>query len=512
MKKIFSMLLGILILLNIILPAVVVAREGDCGYEGGISSGESAGKTTYDYQEVCFLSGEPVVFKGRLTIKKSLRGSNITSTYTYTLKNIDRGAAFSRVMTFLTTVSSKENNQKVQETSLSGKYSETIKIGSVTYVLKNYDYTRTNLADEKPAINYYAGNIWGRKTYQISSGTGSSAASGTITVEETGDYYGYDQYWGTAEAQTLKYVISCETKKGTDNDEWGGTADISLSASTTKEIKYIKNKPDTISFAGGYIQTQHNESILEYDCNLPEFDQNGVSTDNMLDKKGSLKLGSFPLQTRLPTISTTKLRGHWAEKEINTMFGLEIFTGKASAFKPDQYIKREEFASVIDKAAKSVPADSLLASKITTVKTNASTQPVVSPFKDVKVTNKYFTSINSVYSRGLMSTTKSKTFSPSGYVTVADALVVFIKVLGLESMAPNPVPVTTFRDNSKIPAPARVAAYIAEEIGLAEADENGNLNPAQKLTKAQVAVMVNKFIDYMRSGIVKDYAERIVNY
>jgi hypothetical protein len=61
----------ILIILLILVPFLLIpgtafAREGICGYEGGISSGEVSGKTTYDYQEVSFVSGEPVVLRGTL--------------------------------------------------------------------------------------------------------------------------------------------------------------------------------------------------------------------------------------------------------------------------------------------------------------------------------------------------------------------------------------------------------------------------------------------------------------
>ena len=512
MKKLFILFMSLVIIINLVFPSFVVAREGDCGYEGGISSGEVAGKTLYDYQEVCFLSGEPVVFKGTLTIKKSTKASEVLSTYTYSLKNLDRAATFTRMLTLDSKVTDKDNGQTIEETSLSGRYSEVIRIGSLTYTLKKYDFTRSNLIDHKPAIDYYAGNLWGRKTYQVIGGAGASASSGVITVEETGNFYGYNQYWGTAQVQTLSYIVDAQVKKGSAIDTWGGTADINLSSSTTKEISYVSNKPGSISFSGGYVQTQHNESIMEYNCSLPEFDKNGISTDNILDKKDSLKLESFPVQTRLPTPQTSNLKGQWAENDINTLFSLEVITGKGSTFRPEAYITRAEFASVINNAAKPVPIDTTLSSKIISTTSTKGNAPVISAFNDVKVANKYFTAISSVYSRGIMSTKSSKVFSPNTSVTVADAIVVFIKALGLESMAPQPVPVTTFKDNSKIPTTARASAYVAEQIGLIEADSNGYLHPTDKLTNAKAAVMINGFINYMRSGIIKDYKDRLVNY
>ncbi|GAE88708.1 hypothetical protein [Acetivibrio straminisolvens] len=84
----------------------VYAREGDGGYEGGISSGEAPGKTSFEYKEVCFITGEPVVFEGTLTVKKTLKqdkttGKNvITSNYTYNLKNLEKDATLTRFLSY----------------------------------------------------------------------------------------------------------------------------------------------------------------------------------------------------------------------------------------------------------------------------------------------------------------------------------------------------------------------------------------------------------------------------
>ncbi|NJD03974.1 MAG: S-layer homology domain-containing protein, partial [Ruminiclostridium sp.] len=177
MKK-FTVFAICLILLTGMLPMeFAFAREGDAGYEGGISSGDAAGKTSYEYQEVCFLTGEPVVMKGTLIIKKQMKQDKITSTYTYNLKNIDKAATLTRVLSFTTAVTKKDNGQIIEESSYTKAPSETIKFGSTSYILKSGDFTRSSLVDPKPAINYYAGNIWGKKIYQA----GTTASGGSIT-------------------------------------------------------------------------------------------------------------------------------------------------------------------------------------------------------------------------------------------------------------------------------------------------------------------------------------------
>ena len=118
----------------------------------------------------------------------------------------------------------------------------------------------------------------------------------------------------------------------------------------------MENEPNQISFDGGYVQSQNNQGILEYNSNLPEFDSKGVSTDNMLNSHDSLNVQSFPLQTRLPVANISQIKGHWAETDIETLYALEVFSEDQSSFDPDQFMTRGEFVQALIKAAKEVPA------------------------------------------------------------------------------------------------------------------------------------------------------------
>ncbi len=512
-KKVLMCILVSFAILTASMP--VNAWEGDSGYAGGISSGQTPSNTTMDYREVVFLSGEPIVFKGNLTIKKSTKKDNvsgqnvISTTYTFkNMQNLDKSATLTRsAVVYKTVLSLKDNGQTVEQTSMERPYTETIKIGSVNYVLKSVDFTRSNLIDPKPAINYYAGDVWEKKTYQI----GSTANGGTVTVEETGNFYGYDQNWSSSEAQTLNYVIESAVKKGTTVDSWGGTASINLSSNSTKQIRYVENKPNQISFSGGYVQTQNNTSILEYSSRMPEFDSNGVSTDKTIEKKDSLKLESFPVETRLPVPDLTRLRGHWAENDIKELFSLEIFKGNAPIFNPEQLMTRAEFISAFVKAAREVPQDPALAGKTAKTTTSKSKEVIVSPFKDLSTQNIYFNDIYNAFKRGIVLGNGKSNFSPNNVIVKSEAVTIFIRALGLEGLAPDK-PVTTFADNDKIPSFTRKAAYVAEKIGLIKADGKGNFNPNEKLTKAKAAEMLIGFVNYMCNGIQNDYKDEIVNF
>ncbi|MDP4094131.1 MAG: S-layer homology domain-containing protein [Bacillota bacterium] len=507
MKKFYKFIICITILALFLIPSSAYAWEGECGYEGGISSqtspGSTTGKITYQYQEVSFITGQPIVYTGTLTISKSTKQGSVVATYVYNLANTANKATLVRTIVYNTVLTQADNGQTTEQTSFSKTPTEVIKIGNTTYSLKSYTFTRANIVDAKPAVNYYSGNTWGKKTYQI--GTGTNA--GTVEVEGTGNFYGYDQYWGNTEVGVIDYTIQSDNGK----DKWGGTANVKVTSTSAKKIDYVKNQPDQISFDGGYLMTQDNSSVLSYDSMLPEFDSKGISTDNVLEKTDSLKLETFPSQTRLPVVSLAYLKGYWAENDIKTLFSLGVFKNTGTKFNPQQFITRGEFAAAMANAAKAVPTDPTLAKKTTTTKKNTQ-QQVVSPFADVSTDSIYFTGINDAYNRGIFLGSDGGYFRPNDNITVAEAVTTFIRALGLENMAPQPNAVTSFRDNDKIPAYARNAVYVASDIGLVQGDDRGYLNPNNKLTNAQAAVMLNRLIQYAQNGISKDYIENIINY
>ncbi|NLP13926.1 MAG: S-layer homology domain-containing protein [Clostridium sp.] len=515
-KKVLSFILSIFLVFYGGSAKYIFAREGDSGYEGGISSGEAPGKTSFEYKEVCFITGEPIVFEGTVTIKKTIKqdkttGSDvITANYTYSLQNLQRDANLSRFLSYNTVITKKDNGQTIEETGLNGRCTEVIRIDGTNYTLSNYDFTKTNIIDSRPAVDYFAGNMWGKKTYT----TGNGARGGSITVEINGDFYGYNQFWGTVETQVLNYIILSERMNDGELDQWGGTANVRLSSSTTKQINYVENEPQIISFEGGFVQSQYNNSILQYTANLPEFDSKGGSTDRLIETKDSLKIESFPVSKRLLVPSLNHLRGHWAEKDIKALYSLEVFTGDPTLFDPARIMTRAEFADAIILAAREVPEDPLLVKSRTGRQTasRGAAEETISSFVDVSTENRYFRSIESAYNRGMISGRGYNIFAPEDYLTTADAITIIIRALGLEGLAPSTGTVTTFRDNEDIPEYARGSVYVAQRIGLVLGDDRGYLKPREYLTKARAAVIINKLINYMRDDLKKDYRERIVNY
>lgn len=506
MIKIKSYILSAVIIFTLgAYPLTAFAAEGDSGYEGGISTGEAIDKK-YDYQEVIFVTGKPIVVKGYLTIKKTQKDTTETWTYTYTnLKNETEKVTVNRTISYNVILTTKSNGQIQKQITLKGTPSERITVDNISYTLRKYSFSKSNIVDVKPLAQYFAGEFLGEKTYSIAGGTGTS--DGTVTVTSTGKIFGYNQYWSNTESQTVDYLI--ENKQ--NNKNWSGTAKVGISLTSTKKIYYEENKPDEISFEGGFVQKQNNLSILQYESEFPEFDSKGAPTDYLIKSKDTLKYDTYPQVTRLVVPSLRQLKGHWAENDVKLLYSLEVFRDNSENFRAKDYMSRAEFAKAMILAGKLLTDEEITQADANAEGTNESEEEV-QVFEDVPLDHPYFTYVKEVYNRKIMDGINRRYFWPESTVTRAQAVTLFIRSLGFEGRAPSPIAVTSFKDNDKIPAWARNSVYIAEKIGLVKGDTYGNMNPNNPMTKGEVAAMLNRFINYMREDIIRDYRENIILY
>ncbi len=512
--------LAVTMLLALTVPDMTFAKQGDSGYDGGISSGEvpttttsttTSSKFVYDYQEPCFLSGFPIILSGTVTIAKKFKEDSktntqtLTSTYTYNLANADNKLI--RTLVYVTTITPKANGQKTQSTTLS-KATETLTLDGTRYIIagtNDYVLSKSNLIDMKPAVNYYNGTLRSKKTYHI----GTARSTDTIVVEASANYSGYDEYWSTAEAQKIEQTISYRKPGKTVGSI--GKVSIDISSTTKKELKYDESIAEQTSVEGGYIQTQKNENILKYTAKLSELDKNKVPTTKVNTYTNSLKLESFPTQISLISPNLKQIHGHPSEESITLMFGLEAFKeDEAAAFDPQEYMSRAEFVDAFINVAKEVPLDPVFVSKKKT--TNKKDVEVKSLFTDVSTNHTFFDVINAAAVRGIVYGNGKSQFRPSNLITMQEAVTMMINSLGLNGLAPNPAPVTSFADNDSISSFARPSMYVAEKIGLIEEDTKGYIYPKSKVTKAKAAEMMKAYIEYMNSRIRSEYMDKIVSY
>ncbi|HEX2926572.1 MAG TPA: S-layer homology domain-containing protein [Ruminiclostridium sp.] len=511
-----GVVLSAAIMITMAAPGTAFALRGDSGYEGGISEGENpnmtvttnTSKISYKYQEPFFLTGVPVVLTGTMTITKKLKSDKtgvqtLTTTYTYTVPKQNNNS-LARTIEMTTTITPRDNGQKTETTQLKSA-SEILTLNGVTYsISKNnpndYMISKAITNDYQPAVSYFAGTLIGKKTYHV----GNSAD--TIVVDSTCNTVGYDEYWSTAEAQTIKQTIT-QNKAGQASVTLGN-ANINISTTTTKQLKYYENQPEQISFEGGYYKTQYNENVLKFTANLHELDKKGAITSKTNTYTDSLKLESFPFNDPLVAPNLNKIKGHPAEKSMAIMFGLEAYKD-IDHFDPQEYMSRGEFINAFTKVAPAVPIDPVFKPKTTTTVRKKNT-PVTLVFKDVPESSKYFASINDAATRGIIST--GGNFRPDSKITLAEAVTVMINSLGLSNLAPNPAAVTSFKDDNNIPGYARASMYVAEKIGLIQEDSKGYIYPTAKITKANAAKIMETYINYMNSGIREEYMDRILSY
>ncbi len=511
--------LALSMLLTLSGPGIAFARQGDSGYEGGISSGETpsvgtgttTSKAVYQYQEPVFLTGVPIVMSGDLTITKRLSTNaktnvqTLTTTYIYALQNTGSNSRLARNLTFVTAITAKSNGQKTESTQLT-RATETVTIDGTTYRiadLNDYSLSKAITNDYKPAVNYFAGTLSSRKTYHVGTATNTD----TVIVETSGKYVGYDEYWSTAEAQILTQYVS-QAKPGKALVQIG-IVNMDISTTTRKDLQYYENQPEQISFEGGYILSQYNENVLKYTAKLSELDRNKAPTTKVNTYTNSLKLESYPVKDALVAPNLKQIKGHPQEKAMSKMFALEAY-GNTLKFDPQEYMSRSEYVDAFVKVAKTVPLDPVFAPK----KTTRTTKPanIVSSFSDVPASSTYMDSINEAAERGIISGNGESQFRPEALITVAEAVTMMVNSLGLSGLAPNPAPVTSFKDNDQIPSYARASIYVAEKLGLISEDAKGYIHPNDRITKAKAAEMMESFIDYMGSGIREEYMDRLLSY
>lgn len=478
------------ILVTMFVPVYVFAN--DAGYEGGIAN-ES------DYKEVVFLTGKPIVFKGKMILSQSSRSGTTTTTYRYQLSS-DDGGKLTRTLTFKTIETPKDEYNQVQSTTTLERYSETITEGKNIYKLTSYVFNGSDIKSLNPGVNYFAGNFAGRKVYSLNNN------KGTITVEITDKTVGFDHNYGNVKTQKISYLITGNTKVNGNDSTWSGNADVYVSFTVNSNLKYILNDPNYISFRGGYLLSKSGEDILKYSYDLPKLDDNGaeIGRNTGFD---STSLNEVPKENRLVVPDVNDINGTWGHDDILKLMSMEIFPNTSKYFGPKLPILRSDFTVAVAKAINLEPYTIPNTSGYSRSKVKE-----VSPFIDVQTSDEDYGYIKAASMAGLISGTAPNQFSPNQILTRTEAAVIFIRALGLTNLAPKGYFSTGFNDDYAIPAWAKRDVYVAHEIGLLEGDANGDFNPNGSLTREEAASMISRMIDFMMKDLTVDYVEKILNY
>jgi hypothetical protein len=495
--------------------AVLPAQAVELHFEEGIYNER-------EYQEVIFITGEPVLLTGTVQ-KGGGRGGrggrdntgNLSTSLTYRLQNHDGSITLTRTASYSSTAESKmDNRQTIYVTDLD-RLTETITVGSRRYTLTDHLFSRSALVDTQPAVDYFSGTWTGRKTYAVNGNQGQ------VIVEFWGDTVGYEHAWGSTETQridgTIRFQGDVTIEERTYPQNWSGTFQVNISFNRTRDLTYHANEPTPISFAGGYIETIQEEGVLRYEANLPEFDRDGLVRDSWGRRHvtGSTRLATMPTQRWLPVPSYRDLENHWARGPILELASLESFSTKGDYFGPRLDMSRGEFAYAL------VKLTDLQGSQAAQEQTqtfnpfdrfrNQETQEV-SPFSDVATSHPSYQQIKAISEANIMTGVTPGRFSPDGTLTRAEAITAMIKALGFERLAPLQNPITPYNDDRNIPYWARDAIYVAAEMGIVSGDSFGNVLPNQAMSRAEAAVFLQRFVHYLQHDLKTEYRERLINF
>lgn len=461
----------------------------------------------YEYQEIVFLTGEPVKFTGTVTVKETEKNDTKSVSYKFNLTPEDtsiKGKLTRSVKYKIEYTKRDDKGQTIGQTTLDSKPSETVTVDKDSYVLKDYQFSKSDIIDNRPASDYYNGTITGRKYYLINKN------EGTATVEISGGSVGYENFWGSTETQIINNVINID-RKTTDKDgetedlSWEGTVDTQTSDSTAKTLKYAENDASYASFSGGTMRVTNQEMVSEYEYDLPEMDDGIPDSSDRNRDTMELNTGMVPQVERLILPKFRDIAGNWAQDDIEKLYSLDVFTGGTQFFLPEIPMTRKDFTVAVVKATNMRPST-------TQVKPTRSSKKAVevSPFADLPTTDANYADIKEAVSKGIISGVSSTQFMPDGKLTRAQAITILIKALGLENKAPTPGYATSFADDHAIPGWARDYIYAAGEIGLIKGDSYNQANPNQVMTRAEASAMLVNFLNFLQVDLQKDYRDNIM--
>ncbi|MDR7857556.1 S-layer homology domain-containing protein [Tissierella sp.] len=482
MKRILSLL----IIISILLSPLSAMAVNIPGYEGGIIN-----ETTY--KEVIFVTGEPIIMEGTLTIKTKEKDNTVSETYSYKLENKALNAKLTRSITLEGSLETKD--KQVTTTKTLEKYKESIDVNGKKYEVKDpyYQWNQGSVAHNTPILSYYAGDYSARKTYDVDKGNES------VVIETVGNLVGYNGPWSATETQTIEYTIRYENRLTPVNNR-EGTAIVETSYNKTKDYSYAENIPSQISFNGGYRITEKEENVLKYTYDLPKLN---VNTKARNVGTSSLFLDTNPEIKRLNIPALRDVLGHEYEEELLLIASMEGLPLESTMIGPNSSMSRGDFARTIIKAM-DIP---IIKEEVR----RSSRKKVEEPkplFNDVNPNHRNFDYIEEVAKRNIM-VGLDENFNPDKPLSREEAFAIVVRILGFENLAPIKSYSLGYKDEDKVQAWAKDYVYVAKELGFIE--KSDYLYPHRDLTKGEAAKLIIDLISYMQDELRYDYREGILN-
>ena len=477
-------------------------------------------KNEYEYKEVVFITGKPITLTGKVDVAEKDKDTTKTTSYKFTLENKDLGAKLERKIDLITTFDKRsDKGQTIANTEIS-KATESLKIGNDKYDLMDFQFSKSDVIDNRPASDFYSGNIKGRKHYTINKDQGE------VNIDITGADVGYKNFWGASETQMLTYNISSSRKGAAPSSSatpstgtattavaaaptvtsWEGSVNVEVSDSLNKILQYSDNEASFSSFNGGHMRITNEDMVSSYEYNLPKIENNALVANKREINSIKLSKSISPKLERLILPKFRDLGGHWAQEDIEKLYSLDVFDNTGTFFAPDVSINRADFIKAVIKACDIRTSFDAPKPKTTSKKI----PPEVSIFSDMDVKDESYKYVKGGVEKGIVTGEGDNKFKPSSALTRAQAITIMIRALGFENKAPAPDYTTSFSDDRSIPSYAKDAIYMAREVGLIQGDSLNKVNPNKVMSKAEASAMLVRFLEFLQKDLKRDYRENII--
>ena len=471
MNRLSISLLAIILMLTAVGP---IASAKVPEYNGGVMD-------EYEYEEVFFLTGYPIKFTGKATVTEKENKDILTSTYKFTLAS-SAGDKLTRSVVYVSDLTKHVVKSQTTSNTTVKSYSEKVTLSDKTaFTLDDYQFSQGSVIDNRPATDYYSGNIIARKIYLKNYKDGKNNIKEEITVHVTGENVGYQNFWGSTDTQFIDYEIVTPS----------GTAFVTskVSDSKSKELKYETHLPSLSSFVGGNSVVSSSDIISEYEYNIPYY-----------AGKGAIKLSKqqSPTIERLIVPKFRDISKHWSKPNIEKLYSLGILDESSNFFSPDAAMKKDLFTIGVAKAVDLRVLEEKATKKKTTKK------PL---FKDLDVKDSNYGYIESALNKGIVSPKNKDSFGANDSITRAEAVTIIVRSLGLEGRAPTPGYKTKFIDDNKIPRQAKDSIYIASELGLIDPDKKNRINPNEVLTRGKASQLLVRYLNFLESDLKQNYRD-----
>ncbi len=182
------------------------------------------------------------------------------------------------------------------------------------------------------------------------------------------------------------------------------------------------------------------------------------------------------------------LQGHWSEQEVRSLVDFGVVKGYTDGtFKPNNDINRAELVSLVDRTW-----DLLFEDRQLTGQTTA--------FADVAPSDYYFISLMKMYEAGLVASSMVEE-GDDGQLYF-DGMEPVLRYQAAESLAPlfRALPEVTgsaeLLDMYNQSPELREAVQVLVDYGVVKGDDKGRFNPDQRITRAEIAAMLDRIIKY----------------